>query len=180
MWIPTIAFAALAVIAQAPDQKAPTPGTVTVQLADADTLPPELRQSLVEGVQRALAEANFMALPTPGHSRYVARATVTRRSRGLAEADADEAAPASNLGNWGARLRVTLPSDKTQTRGLFLTELDLAIVLRRTGRTVWSGSAITAEVDGTREGAPEAVAYKLARALIGRFPATLAEPISVP
>lgn len=180
MWIPTIAFAAWAVLAQAPDQEAPTPGTVTVQLADADTLPPELRQPLVEGVQRALAEANFMALPTPGHSRYIARVTVSRHLRGLAEANAEEAAPATSLGNWGARLRVTLPSDKTQTRGLVVTELALALVLRRTGRTVWSGTALTAEVEGTRAGAPEAVAYKLARALIGRFPATLAEPISVP
>lgn len=184
MWNPTILLAALAVLTQASDQNAdqppPTPGTTTVVLANADALPEQVRGSLVEGVQRALAKANFMALPTPGHSRYIARATVTRHLRGLAEANADEAAPTTHVGNWGAGLHVTLPSDKTQTRGLVVTELDLAIVLRRTGRTVWSGSAVTAGVEGTQAGAPSAVAYKLARTLIARFPATLEEPISVP
>ena len=80
----------------------------------------------------------------------------------------------------GARLRMALPSDKTRTRALVVTELTRAIALRSTGRTLWSSSAMTAEVEGTRAGDPDTVARKLADTLTRRFPARRNGPIPGP
>lgn len=161
-------------------QGTPTVGTITVGPVEDRADPPEVARLFAEAVQHALLDANFLALPAQSQSRYLAKVTVTRRARGLVASDAGEAGPATSAGDWGARIRVTLPSAKTDLRGLFVTELKVEIFLRSNNRPVWSGSALTAQARGTRSGAPSIIAAKLADALIQRFPEALDGPLSVP
>ena len=184
MDIVTLAAAALVASLQPLDPPGGTnlvpPGTITIERVENDLDAPEVGGVFAEAVQRALLNARFTALPSPSHSRYIARIAVTHNLRGTVTSDAKEAAPASNVGNWGAQLRVTLPSTKTQMRGLVVTTLTIEIALRSTDQLVWKGSALTAQVEGTRMNAPSIVAQKLADALIQNLPETLDRPISVP
>jgi hypothetical protein len=95
-------------------------------------------------------------------------------------ADGQEAGAATQVGNWGAGLRVTLPSSKSQLRTLVMTELTIELVSRAEGRVVWRGSALTAQADGTPGDAPRAVAAKLAGAVIRGFPEVREGAVSVP
>lgn len=158
----------------------PTPGTVTVEpMAEAG--PAEVRTVFAEAVERALIDANFIALPgAAGQARYIARIAVSRRAQGEVAADGQEAGAATQVGNWGAGLRVTLPSSKSQLRALVITELTIELVSRAEGRVVWRGSALTAQADGTPGDAPGAVAAKLAGAVMREFPEVREGAVSVP
>ncbi|TPG41116.1 hypothetical protein EAH79_08345 [Sphingomonas koreensis] len=157
-----------------------TPGTIDVELAPQPDEAGAADQAFADAVSSALAAANFMPLPGHGHGRYVADVTVTRRAGGAVTSDADEPPATADAGDWTVRLGVTLPSRKTQLHGLIVTQLDVHIRLRGADRPIWSGSAMTAQVDGTRAGAPAAVAGKLADALIPQFPNTIEGTIAVP
>ena len=159
----------------------PTPGTVTVEPMAEEAGPAEVRTVFAEAVERALIDANFIALPgAAGQARYIARIAVSRRAQGEVAADGQEAGAATQVGNWGAGLRVTLPSSKSQLRALVITELTIELVSRAEGRVVWRGSALTAQADGTPGDAPGAVAAKLAGAVMRGFPEVREGPVSVP
>ena len=158
-----------------------TPGTVTVEPMAEDAGPAEVRAVFAEAVERALIDANFIALPAAaGQARYIARIAVSRRAQGEVAADGQEAGAATQVGNWGAGLRVTLPSSKSQLRALVMTELTIELVSRAEGRVVWRGSALTAQADGTPGDAPGAVAAKLAGAVMRGFPEVREGAVSVP
>jgi len=180
MAILSITAAALAVLAQAsgaPAADAPRPGTVTVALADRRAVPPDVGRVFADAVERALLDADFTALPAPSHSRYVAEVTVTQDARGSVAAEGESP---GNARFGDGRFRLPLPSNKSQLHGLVVTRLTVRILLRGTGQAVWSGSAVTAAVQGTSDAAPATVAAKLADVLIRRFPARLDAPITVP
>lgn len=159
----------------------PTPGTVTVEPMAEEAGPAEVRTVFGEAVERALIDANFIALPgAAGQARYIARIAVSRRAQGEVAADGQEAGAATQVGNWGAGLRVTLPSSKSQLRALVMTELSIELVSRAEGRVVWRGSALTAQADGTPGDAPGAVAAKLAGAVMRGFPEVREGAVSVP
>ena len=159
----------------------PTPGTVTVEPMGEEAGPAEVRTVFAEAVERALIDANFIALPgAAGQARYIARIAVSRRAQGEVAADGQEAGAATQVGNWGAGLRVTLPSSKSQLRALVITELTIELVSRAEGRVVWRGSALTAQADGTPGDAPGAVAAKLAGAVMRGFPEVRGGAVSVP
>ena len=159
----------------------PTPGTVTVEPLAEEAGPAEVRTVFGEAVERALIDANFIALPgAAGQARYIARIAVSRRAQGEVAADGQEAGAATQVGNWGAGLRVTLPSSKSQLRALVMTELTIELVSRAEGRVVWRGSALTAQADGTPGDAPGAVAAKLAGAVMRGFPEVREGAVSVP
>ena len=159
----------------------PTPGTVTVEPMAEEAGPAEVRTVFGEAVERALIDANFIALPgAAGQARYIARIAVSRRAQGEVAADGQEAGAATQVGNWGAGLRVTLPSSKSQLRALVMTELTIELVSRAEGRVVWRGSALTAQADGTPGDAPGAVAAKLAGAVMRGFPEVREGAVSVP
>ncbi len=159
----------------------PTPGTVTVEPMAEEAGPAEVRTVFGEAVERALIDANFIVLPgAAGQARYIARIAVSRRAQGEVAADGQEAGAATQVGNWGAGLRVTLPSSKSQLRALVMTELTIELVSRAEGRVVWRGSALTAQADGTPGDAPGAVAAKLAGAVMRGFPAVREGAVSVP
>jgi hypothetical protein len=182
--IPAIVAAALAVLAQASGDQAganpPTPGTVTVELAGDRAGPSGPDPVFAEAVEKSLGDANFLALPAPSHSRYIAEVAVTQDVRRSVASDGAEAPASTHFGDWSARLDVTMPSKKTELHGLVVTELTVRIVLRSTNRTVWSGSALTARAQGTPAGAARVVAGALADAVIRRFPDKLDGPITVP
>jgi hypothetical protein len=113
-------------------------------------------------------------------SLHIARIAVSRRAQGEVAADGQEAGAATQVGNWGAGLRVTLPSSKSQLRALVMTELTIELVSRAEGRVVWRGSALTAQADGTPGDAPGAVAAKLAGAVMRGFPEVREGAVSVP
>jgi len=158
-------------------QPALTPGTVSIEVVDAQHQHPALDQLFAGAVGDALTDANFLILPGQGHGRYIARVTVAQEARGAVAADSG-AGSGVTLG--GGRLGVSLPSNATQMAGLVVTRLQVDLTLRETGRTVWTGRATTAQVQGTAAGAPAAVAAKLAAAVIRRFPAKADEAIAVP
>lgn len=177
----TIALAAaIPAAARQADPEAPRPGTIAVEPLAEDAGPAPVRQAFSDAVERALFDARFTALPATSRSRYVARMKVTRTARGAVTSKAREPGAAAALGNWGAAVGVTLPSDKRQLRGLIVTELEVEIVRREGMQRVWRGRAITAQAEGTRADAPATLAGKLATAVIRRFPAQADEAVSVP
>lgn len=95
-------------------------------------------------------------------------------------ADAPVAGTATQVGNWGAGMTVTLPSAKSRLRTLVVTELTIELVSRADDRVVWRGSALTAQPDGTPGDAPGAVAAKLAGAVMRGFPEVREGAVSVP
>ncbi|MEG3126191.1 hypothetical protein U1738_19980 [Sphingomonas sp. GB1N7] len=160
------------------------PGTITVGLANQDPASQDRAKTddndpFVRATQQALSNANFLVLPVGPQSRYVATIEVSQQQRGSVAADGAEDRPAANIGN-GVSARVTLPSRKTSLHGLVVTRLHIEVRLRSDRHLVWSGSALTAQVSGTRDGSATAVGAKLANALVSQFPNTLQEPISVP
>jgi hypothetical protein len=177
MRIMAIGAALLAAAAPAQESAPLTPGTVSVEVVDAQRQHPALDQMYVQAVGDALTDANFLILPGEGHGRYIARVTVTQEGRGGVAADSRSGGGARLS---GGRLGVSLPSTRTQLSGLVVTRLDVSLALRETGQIVWSGSASTAQVQDTAAGAPATVAGKLAAAVIRRFPEKTTEPIAVP
>ncbi|SDA20149.1 hypothetical protein [Sphingomonas sp. NFR15] len=180
MWLPWIMaglFGAATPLDGAPADL--TPGTITVE-RDSDAAARDTDPVFADAVQAASVQANFIPLPAPSHSRYIALIAVTRKSEGVVTSGTKGTAPAAGIANWGVGVGMRLPTRKDQLRGLVLTELKVTILLRSEKRAVWSGSAVTAQVEGTRAGTPDAVAGKLAGALFAQFPARLDAALSVP
>lgn len=164
-----------------PGDAVPTPGTVMVEPLPEEAGPAAVREVFAEAVERALIDANFIALPgAGGQARYIARIAVSRSAQGEVAADGQEAGAATQVGNWGAGMTVTLPSAKSQLRTLVVTELTIELVSRAEDRVVWRGSALTAQADGTPGDAPGAVAAKLAGAVMRGFPEVREGAVSVP
>jgi len=184
MTLLSIAAALLAVLAPVAStsatQDAVTPGTITVEPIADEAVSPEAKQLFADAVERALVDASFLALPADNPGRYVARMKISRRAQGSVAVNDAEPPAAGNVGNWGARLRVTLPSGKRQMRDLIVTELEIEILRRGVMRPVWSGRALTVKPEGTPGDAPAALAKKLADAVMRIFPQQAAEPVSVP
>lgn len=64
-----------------PGDVVPTPGTVTVEPLPEEAGPAAVRTVFVDAVERALIDANFIALPgAAGQARYIARIAVSRRA----------------------------------------------------------------------------------------------------
>lgn len=156
------------------------PGTITVEPLPDDAASPEARRLFAEAVERALVDREFLALPGDNRGRYVARMKLSRRAQGSVAVNAAEPGADGNLGNWGASLGVTLPSDKRQIRSLVVTELQIEILLRDATQPVWSGRALTVKPQGTPGDTPAALAKKLADAIMRAFPEQMADPASVP
>jgi hypothetical protein len=157
-----------------------TPGTVTVAPLNADQGPAETRRAIAEQVERALLDADFTTLPPGGRGRYTARVSVTRTPRGTVASAARESGADALIGNWGAGLSVTMPSNKTRLRGLIVTELTIELIRRGETAPAWTGRAATAQAEGSAADSPAQLGAKLARAALRRFPAQDAGAISVP
>jgi hypothetical protein len=177
--IATIAWILLAAAPQA-EAEALRPGTVAIESVADPALPASARQIFADAVERALADARFTALPATSRSRYIARVKVTRIARGAVTSKGKEPGPTAAVGNWGAAIGVTMPSNKQQLRGLIVTELDVELVLREGMHLVWRGRALTAQAEGTRADAPATLAPKLAAAAVRGFPAQQPEALSIP
>lgn len=180
-------LAMAAAIAQTPTTtaKPAMPGTVTVDLNGEDPAWDGRGETteddpFVTATRNAFGNANFLVLPRGGHSRYMATVSINQQRRGVVTSDGAEAKPSTNAGNWGGGLSVTLPSRKTNLHGLLVIELHIEVRLRSDGHLVWSGRALTTQVEGTRAGSAAAVGVKLAGVLVSQFPITVDGPISVP
>jgi len=152
-------------------------GTVSVAVVSDGEGDSAARQASGEAVAAALSDAGFLVLPGSGAGRYFATITVRHERRGSVTTPTTVPGPATNLGQWGARLNVTLPSAKQVVRDLVVTRLTVTITARRGDEKPWSGTAVTAKADDGRSGV---VVRRLATALISRFPQVLAGPLSVP
>ena len=84
------------------------------------------------------------------------------------------------MANWGGGISIALPTAKQDLRALIVTRMTITLSDWRSGKTLWTGSAVTAQVGGTAANAPATVGGKLANALVARMPAVLPEPLSVP
>lgn len=137
-------------------------------------------QAFADAVGRSLSDADFLVLPPAGPSRYRARVTINREERGVVAAPAPVAGPDMGVANWGAGVRITLPTRKQDLRALVVTRLTLTLVDARDDRTLWTGTAVTTQVAGTAADDPRALGKKLADALVVRMPAVLDGALSVP
>ncbi|MFL9839400.1 hypothetical protein ABS767_00370 [Sphingomonas sp. ST-64] len=180
MWIAALAMMVATPAAAQDEAPALTPGTVTVEAAEGDAAPAPVRSVFADAIEQALLDARFTALPGQARGRYIARFAITRAARGAVASNGPEQGARGSVGNWGGAFGVTLPSDKRQLRGLIVTQLTIELVARADLQPVWRGSALTAQAEGTKADAPAALAAKLAPAILRAFPASLAEPVSVP
>jgi hypothetical protein len=156
------------------------PGTITVEPLPDTRGSPEARRLFAEAVERALVDREFLALPTGNRGRYVARMKLSRRAEGSVAVNAAEPGADANVGNWGAALRVTMPSGKQHIRSLIVTELEIEILRGGGMQPVWAGRALTVRPQGTPGDAPAAVAKALADAVMRAFPEQMEGPVSVP
>lgn len=169
------AIALLADVAAAPTVDLPK-GTVTIAVRPDD----DGAQAFAEAVGASLSAADFLVLPPIGPSRYRARVTIDREDRGVVAAPATVAGPDMGIANWGAGVRITLPTRKQDLRALVVTRLTLTLVDARDDRTLWTGTAVTTQVAGTAGDDPRVLGGKLAGALVTRMPAILDGALSVP
>jgi hypothetical protein len=179
----------MAALSASPDQEADagplTPGTITVEQDEGDSgaaaaAARPADQPFAEAVQRAILQTGFVPLPAPSHSRYVALVSVSRQARGVVTSGAKASPPATDVGNWGAGVKFSLPTSNHQLHGLVVTELTVTVLARGDRHQLWRGSAMTAQVEDTAAGSPAAVAAKLATALFTQFPNRVEAPLSVP
>jgi hypothetical protein len=159
--------------------QAPVPGTISVEPATGD-VSAVTAQVFAEAMQGALTDANFLPIRPPGQGRYTAKLRVSREDRGQVASTEPRWSSSGGLGSWGAALSVRLPSRKPQMRGLYATRLDVTIVPRGGGTPVWTGRALTVQVEETRNDSPPILAAKLARGVMGRFPAQSDEVAAIP
>lgn len=164
-----------AALQQSGGDTALTPGTVSIETVDAQPPQPALEGVFAQAVGEALTDAQFLILPGQGHGRYIARVAVSQQARGTVASRGKNGGPVVGGGVASVSLGRT-----SQFSGLVVTRLDVSLVERSDGHVAWSGSASTAQVTGTPAGATPAVAAKLAKAVIGRFPQRMDEPIAVP
>lgn len=150
------------------------PGTVSVALSEAAAGGADAEQPYADAVGQALGEANFTVMPGPDHSRYLARVAVSHEGRGVVTTKGQKGRPAALIGAGGPAVVLPFGAAKLQLRDLVATTLTITLVSRVDRRQVWSGSAVTVQVDGA------AVPVRLARAVVATFPQTLASPVSVP
>lgn len=156
------------------------PGTVTLLVdEDGKTDGPEV-PAFADAIGDVFNSANFLVLPGRGPSRYRARIDIRHELRGLVGAPAGKKAPDAQVANWGAGVQLALPTQKQDLRALIVTRMTITLTAWRDGHTLWSGSAVTAQVAGTPANAPAVVGAKLAGALVSRMPAALDGPLSVP
>lgn len=175
-----MAWMALALLAQA-DVAPRGAGTITVAVSPDSGLPGPAAAALAEGVGDALTERQFLILPGRDVGRYTAIVTLERHEQGSVTAPGSAvAATSGGLGNWGASARVTLPTRKQGVHALIMTTMTLSIVSRSDGRRLWTGSALTAQVDGSAADAPAALGRSLGRALMSRYPEPVDGTVSVP
>jgi hypothetical protein len=156
------------------------PGTITVEQGDGTAATRSGDQPFGEAVQRAILQTSFVPLPAPSHSRYVALVSVSRQARGVVTSGAKASPPATDVGNWGAGVKFSLPTSNSALHGLVVTRLTVTVMQRGDQHALWSGSAVTAQVEDTPAGTPAAVADKLATALFAHFPSRMDAPLSVP
>jgi hypothetical protein len=142
-------------------------GTVTVAIRADD----DQAAAFAETVGSSLSAADFLVRPPAGPSRYQARVTIDRDVRGLVTAPAPVAGPDVSVGNWGRGVRISLPTRKQDLRPLVVTRSD---------RTLWTGTAVTTQVGGTPADDPHVLGTKLADALVMRMPAILDGALSIP
>jgi hypothetical protein len=159
--------------------EAPVPGTISVEPATGD-VSAATAQVFAEAMQGALTDASFLPIRPPGRGRYTAQLRVSREDRGEVASTEPRWDSASTLGNWGASVSVRLPSRKPQMRALYATRLDVTIVPRGGGAPVWTGKALTVQVEATRNDSPPVLAAKLARGVMSRFPAQSDEVAAIP
>ena len=156
------------------------PGTVTVTvIEDGKSDRPEV-PAIADAVGDAFNSVNYLVLPAAGPSRYRVRVAIDHEQRGLVGAPAGTKGPAASVANWGAGVQLSLPTHKQDLRALIVTRMTITLTAWRDGRTLWTGSAVTAQVGGTEANAPAVVGAKLAGALVSRMPAVLEGPLSVP
>ncbi|MBJ6121441.1 hypothetical protein [Sphingomonas mollis] len=177
---PALLATAVTLMPVVSDAPAPKPGTITIVAGGTQTATDPVVATFVGAVSHAVLQTGFAPLPDTGHSRYVAKVEVSQTSRGVVTSSGNGSASAPGVNYQGSGLSLSLPSGKRQLHGLVVTRLDVIVTLRSDGQIVWSGTATTARVDGTRAGAPATVAAALSEALFARFPRPLPGPLSVP
>lgn len=181
----------LALLAVAPLQDAPpsddppattvapiTPGTIAVKTPPAPSRGPSPYQPYAEAVGDAFVDAGFTPIPGVEHARYVASVEVLQEGKGAVRSKAPVDGPNAILA--ARAVSIGLPTGKSNVGELVQTELAVRITERGHEEVLWEGHAVTHQVDGTANGSPQAVATKLASALLRNFPQPSGLRISVP
>lgn len=151
----------------------PTAGTVSIMPAGGAA-----GAAFDTAVQRALLDRGFTPLPGNGHGRYLAKVDVTQSAQGVVSAGR---APAGKpLASFNGSVSLGLSPGGDRLSELVVTRLTVTLIRRDGGQVVWSGSATTARVAGSRNGGVDLVAQTLANAVLSQFPHTVGQTISIP
>ena len=166
MSVAAVAVPLLMVLAGAQGAAVPTPGTVDVALVD----PRVGDQAYADAVRQALSDLAFTPMPTPDHGRYIADVSVTRQPRGvvLSRVPNERAMP------YVGGVVVPLGTHKLRLQDLTMVTLTIRLIARADHHVVWSGSAVTADVNASD------TAARLSHAALSSFPTTLTVTASVP
>jgi hypothetical protein len=172
--------AAIAMMSLAAGASEIRPGTITVVASGDDDAADSVTKIYADAVEHALLRTPFVLLPNPSHSRYIATVEVSQIPRGVVMPGGRRSATAPKLTYGGGGLSLSLPSKKTQLRGLIETRLKVSVSLRNNDHVAWAGEAITVRASGTKGGDTSVVATTLSDALLTQFPKHLQAPLSIP
>ncbi|MHA6723524.1 hypothetical protein [Sphingomonas sp. RS2018] len=168
-----------------PGQSEPAPaiarGTIAVERPAAVNRRPAPTAIYADGIESALIDAGFVAIPDVDHARYVARYDLKRTAQGaaLAPGKAPGVVGGAAMLGTGAHVAVGLGSS-TSVRSMVATELTLTITRRGESTPAWEGRAVTHVVSGTAADAPDAISRKLTGALIRNLNQPSGLMISIP
>lgn len=171
MLIPLLT-AALAVIQAAP---APAPGaergTIAVTRPAPENRRPAPTLPFAEALESALVDGGYTALPDTGNARQVATIAVERTVQGSVMAKGSGSDSQSSGGMLGGNgvgvgMSVGLGSGGARVGALVTTALTVRLTRRGEAAPYWEGRMTTNQIAGSRGDAPDALATKLAAAMV--------------
>ncbi|WP_326525803.1 hypothetical protein [Sphingomonas sp.] len=138
-----------------------------------------------EGIEDALIDAGFTAIPDTAHARQVATFDVKRTAHGTVRSAGPAAGPVQAGGGMdsaamGASLGFGLGSGGARLGQLVATELTIRIARRGDSGPPWEGRAVTHQIAGSRGDSPAALAKKLTQAVLRNLGGPSGLLVSVP
>ncbi len=158
------------------------PGTIAIR-READARLAAARAPYETAIEDALTDAGFTVIPGADNALYAVAMTVTQESKGAVVTRGRGGASVAQTGGpgfGGAGMMIGLPNRNPTIGESVSTVLSLDITRRGDPAPAWRGSAVTQQVAGSRAGAADMIAEKLAGALVRNLRQPSGLTVSVP